>query len=58
MKKLYVIMLVLMICGCKQSSQIGDDVEIDIIESEYDGHQYIIFSGHGVIHNPDCSGYE
>jgi hypothetical protein len=54
MHKLIVIMLALAMCGCKQSSQIGDEVEVDIVETEYDGHQYIIFGGHGVIHNPKC----
>jgi hypothetical protein len=54
MYKLIVIMLALAICGCKQPSQIGDEVEIDIVETEYDEHQYIIFSGHGVLHNPKC----
>lgn len=52
MYKLMALLLALMMCGCKQSAQIGDEVEIDIAETEYDGHQYIIFSGHGVLHNP------
>jgi hypothetical protein len=34
---------------------INDDVEIDVIETSYDDHDYIIFSGHGVIHNPKCT---
>lgn len=55
MYKLIVIMLALAMCGCKQPSQIGDEVEIDIVEPEYDEHQYIIFSGHGVLHNPKCN---
>lgn len=49
-----VLLLALAMCGCKKSSQIGDEVEIDIVETEYDGHSYIIFGGHGVIHNPKC----
>lgn len=49
------LLLALMMCGCKQSAQIGDEVEIDIVETEYDGHQYIIFSNHGVLHNPKCN---
>lgn len=47
-------MLALMICGCRQSPNIGDEVEVDIVETEYDGHKYIIFRNHGVIHNPKC----
>ena len=35
---------------------VGDNVEIDIVEAEYDGHSYLIFGGHGVIHNPKCYG--
>lgn len=54
MYKLMVIMLALAICGCKQSSQIGDEVEIDIVEVEYEDHSYLVFDGHGVIHNPKC----
>lgn len=53
-----IIMLALMICGCKQSTEIGDEIEIDIVETEYDGHSYIVFDGHGVIHNPKCKYYE
>lgn len=53
-----VLLLALAMCGCKQSTQIGDEVEIDIVETEYDGHQYIIFGGHGVLHNPKCGCYE
>jgi hypothetical protein len=49
-----IIMLALMICGCKQSTEIGDEVELDIVEVEYDGHSYIVFDGNGVIHNPKC----
>lgn len=48
-------MLALIICGCRpNTTKVGDEVEIDIVETEYDGHQYIIFSGHGVLHNPKC----
>lgn len=54
MYKLRVIMLALAMCGRKQSMQIGDEVEVDIVETEYDEHQYIIFGGHGVLHNPKC----
>lgn len=54
MYKLIIIMLAPTHGECKQSPNIGDEVEIDIVETEYDGHQYIIFGGHGVIHNPKC----
>lgn len=47
-------MLALTICGCKQPSQIGDEVEVDIVEVEYDDHSYLVFDRHGVIHNPKC----
>lgn len=58
MKHFIIIMLALAMCGCKQSTQIGDEVEVDIVETEYDGHQYIIFGGHGVLHNPKCECHE
>lgn len=51
---LLIIMLALASCERKHSTMIGDDVEIDVIETNYDDHDYIIFSGHGVIHNPKC----
>ena len=47
-------MLALASCERKHSTTIDDDVEIDVIETNYDDHDYIIFSGHGVIHNPKC----
>lgn len=49
-----ILLLALAMCGCSQSPNIGDEVEVDIVETEYDGHQYIIFSNHGVLHNPMC----
>lgn len=42
------------LCSCNPQTQIGDEVELDIVEVEYDGHSYIVFDGHGVIHNPKC----
>lgn len=51
--KMFIISLVLLVCSCN-NTHIGDDVDIDVIETSYDGHDYIIFSGHGVIHNPKC----
>ena len=54
MYKLIVIMLALMICGCRQSPNIGDEVEVDIVEVDYDGHSYLVFDRHGVVHNPNC----
>jgi hypothetical protein len=57
MYKLIVIMLALAICGCKQPTKIGDEIEVDIVEVEYDGHSYLVFDGHGVIHNPKCKCY-
>jgi hypothetical protein len=55
---LLTIMLALASCERKHSTKIDDDVEIDVIETSYDDHDYIIFSGHGVIHNPKCKCYE
>lgn len=55
MYKLMILLFALMVCGCRpNTTKIGDEVEIDIVETEYDGHQYIIFSNHGVLHNPKC----
>lgn len=55
MKNLLLLCFVLLIGSC---TQIGNQVEIDIVEAEYDGHSYLIFGGHGVIHNPKCKCYE
>lgn len=55
MKKMFLMVAIaLVLCGCNESSQIGDEVELDIVEVEYDGHSYIVFDGHGVVHNPNC----
>lgn len=34
---------------------IGDEVEFDIIEVAYEDHQYLVFDGQGIIHNPNCN---
>lgn len=60
MKNLLLLCFVLLIGSCTRVgpspmyTRIGDQVEIDIVEAEYDGHSYLVFSGHGVIHNPNC----
>lgn len=51
--KILIVSLALLVCSCNRA-HIGDDVDIDVIETNYDDHDYIIFSGHGVIHNPKC----
>jgi hypothetical protein len=52
-------MLFIIIALCAScTTKIGDNVEIDIVEAEYDGHSYLIFGGHGVIHNPKCECYD
>lgn len=33
---------------------IGDEAEFDIIEVSYNDHQYLVFDGQGIIHNPNC----
>jgi hypothetical protein len=59
MKKMFLMFAIaLVFCGCNESSQIGDEVELDIVEVDYDGHSYIVFDGHGVLHNPKCKCYE
>lgn len=59
MKKMFLMFAIaLVLCGCNEPSHIGDKVELDIVEVEYDGHSYIVFDGHGVIHNPKCKCYE
>lgn len=59
MKKIVLmITALLLLCGCNPQTEIGDEVEFDIVEVEYDGHSYIVFDGHGVIHNPKCKCYE
>lgn len=56
MKNVLLLTIALFVCSCTTS--IGDQVEIDIVEAEYDGHSYLVFSGHGVIHNPKCKCYD
>lgn len=56
MKKLLLLFTLALCASC--TTKIGDNVEIDIVEAEYDGHSYLIFGGHGVIHNPKCACYE
>lgn len=33
---------------------IGDEAEFDIIEVSYNDHQYLVFDGQGIIHDPNC----
>lgn len=59
MKKIVLtITALLLLCSCNSQTEIGDEVELDIVEVEYDGHSYIVFGGHGVIHNQKCKCYE
>lgn len=52
-------MLLTIIALCVScTTKIGYQVELDVVEAEYDGHSYLVFSGHGVIHNPKCACYE
>lgn len=43
----------ILLSGCEQSTKVGDEVEIDIVEVEYNGHNYIVFGNIGVQHNPE-----
>lgn len=52
--KIILLLFALTICGCDSVLKVGDDFEVDIVEVEYDGHSYLVFNGHGVIHNPKC----
>ena len=42
----------------EENTEIGDEVEFDIVEVEYDGHSYLVFDGYGVVHNHSCSCYD
>lgn len=33
----------ILLSGCEQPTQVGDEVEIDIVEVKYNGHNYIVF---------------
>lgn len=35
--------------------QIGEEIEVPIMEVEHNGHNYLLFEGYGVIHDPNCS---
>lgn len=52
MKNLLLLCAAFLVGSC---TNIGDQVELDVVEAEYDGHSYLVFSGHGVIHNPKCT---
>lgn len=57
MEKALMLFIIIDLCA-SCTTKIGDNVEIDIVEAEYDGHSYLIFGGHGVIHNPKCECHE
>lgn len=44
----------ILLSGCEQPTKVGDEVETDIVEVEYDGHNYIVFGNIGVQHDPEC----
>lgn len=53
----FCIVAALAVCcsGCGDPSRaIGESVDIDVIEAEYNNHVYLVFDGHGVVHSPDC----
>lgn len=55
MRKLTLTMFTLiLLSGCEQPTKVGDEVEIDIVEVEYNGHNYIVFGNIGVIHDIKC----
>lgn len=33
----------ILLSGCEQPTKVGDEVEIDIAEIEYEGHTYLVF---------------
>jgi hypothetical protein len=35
--------------------EVGEEVEVPIREIEHNGHNYLLFEGYGVIHDPNCS---
>lgn len=47
-------MFALAVCGCRPTPNVGDEIDVNIVEVEYDGHSYLVFDGHGVLHNPKC----
>lgn len=62
MMKRIILLALLALCatGCIKYSdpnelQIGDEVEVPIMEIEHNGHNYLLFEGYGVIHDPNCS---
>ena len=34
--------------------ELGEEVEAPIMEIEHNGHNYLLFEGYGVIHDPNC----
>lgn len=54
MKKLLLLVLASSMVGCTPN----EEIEINIYETSYEEHSYLVFDGIGVIHNPKCKCYE
>lgn len=55
MKRLFILLATSIMCGC---SQCGDELDIDVYDTDAYGHSYLIFESRSgdieVIHHPDC----
>lgn len=54
MKKIFIyLVLATTFIGCTPN----EEIEINIYETSYEEHSYLVFDGIGVIHNPKCECY-
>jgi hypothetical protein len=60
MKYLFLLMSFSLI-ACQDTNHVGDEIDLDIIEVEYENHSYLVFKepsrvggGISVIHNINC----
>lgn len=55
MKKILVTLTALAVCGCSHSK---DEIDLDVYDTEVEGHTYLIFEAKNgtisVLHSPDC----
>lgn len=58
MRKKICFIALLAIASCKPLPDVGDEVEYNIIDVDYNEHSYVVFDnfrgGLAVLHSPDC----
>lgn len=58
MKKLFYLVALFTIVSCNKSPKVGDEIEYNIIDVEYENHTYTLFDNLNgslsAIHSPNC----